>query len=122
MTFYLLNSPILTTYGKFTFEKIDVSQACEIIQKTIDQEGADAIVSAIGHESTARLLSQLLDHPIPANRIAITMTTGDQAVVIRLTQRLPEGKILGNEELKSIPFELGLLTCIEEWNSDENLR
>ena len=41
------------------------------------------------------------------------MKAGDTAVVIRLKQRLPEGKVLTNEHFREIGFEVGLLTCVE---------
>jgi hypothetical protein len=41
--------------------------------------------------------------------MAIKMQAGDKAVVFRLLSRLPEGKILSEDELKELPYEWGLL-------------
>ena len=56
-------------------------------------------ISAIGHQGTAELLSELLGMNIPVNRIAIRLDHGDRAIVIQLLERLPEGKILSREEI-----------------------
>jgi len=66
-------------------------------------------VSAVGHEATARFLSLLVGIEIPVNRVAVKMAAGDRAVVFRVLMRLPEGKVLGEEELRQVPFEFGLL-------------
>jgi len=101
---YLLNAPILTSYGYFLFEKITVEEAKEIIRNERED-----IVSAVGHEATAKIMSSLLDYPVIANRVAIIMEKGDKAIVFRLLERLPEGKVLSEEELTQLPYELGLL-------------
>jgi len=53
-----------------------------------------------------------LDLDIPLNRISITMQPGDNALILRILQRLPEGKVLNTEELQQLPFEIGLLKRI----------
>ncbi|WP_297216933.1 DUF1874 domain-containing protein, partial [Thermoplasma sp.] len=65
--------------------------------------------SAIGHEGTAKVLSDLTGFSIPVNRVAIRMQPGDKALVFRLLDRLPEGKVLTEEELRQLKFELGVL-------------
>jgi hypothetical protein len=37
------------------------------------------------------------------------MHPGDKAIVFQVLQRLPEGKVLSEEELKAVPYRLGLL-------------
>ena len=98
---YLLNTPILTEYGEYSFKKISKEEAIE--------EMGYGFVSAIGHEGTANLMSQLTGMTIPVNRVAIKMQPGDKAVVFRVLTRLPEGKVLSYEELSQIPYEFGLL-------------
>lgn len=99
---YLLNSPIFTAYGDWTFEgPLPVEAAQEI--------AAGGFTSAIGHSGAAQVLSLLLGTEVPVNRIAIAMQPGDRALVLRLLTRLPEGAVLDQNAMKDIPWELGLL-------------
>jgi hypothetical protein len=98
---FVLNTPILTEYGSYEFRKTDLPE----VKALLSQEFA----SAIGHEGTATLMTQLTGITIPANRIAIKMQSGDLAIVFRVLTRLPEGKVLSDEELAAIPYEFGIL-------------
>jgi len=99
---YILNSPVLTSYGRYSFYPLEVEEARQILS-------TQPFVSAVGHEGTAKVLSQLLGVSVPVNRIRIRMKKGDRAIVFRVLVRLPEGKVLSSEELSQIPYELGLL-------------
>jgi len=112
---FILNSPILTEYGSYEFYECSISRA----QGFIDEE----TVSAIGHQATADVLSEILGETIPCNRIQVKMQPGDAALVFRLKERLPEGKILSAEELKKLDYDLGLLYMYkdeDDENNDEN--
>lgn len=103
MTTYIINAPVLTNYGDWRFEgPLSVAQASQVLQ--------DGFVSAIGHEASANKIKRLLSIDISANRIHVALGVGDRALIFRLLQRLPEGKVLNDEELDSVPFELALLT------------
>ena len=103
---YLLNTPILTSYGHFEF-----SGPLSITE--VKQALAGGYKSAIGHQATADLLSQLLEQPIEANREAIHMAVGDRAVIFRLKQRIAEGVVLSQQELGALPTEFSLLTKVK---------
>jgi len=59
-------------------------------------------VSAVGHESTAKLLSELLGVEIKPNRIFVDMKLCDEALAVQFLERLPEGKVLSKEELEEL--------------------
>jgi hypothetical protein len=66
---------------------------------------SDYFISAIGHDSTAKFLSQLLGIEIPANRIQVNLKEDDLLIVAQLLERLPEGKILTLEEIQKFPIK-----------------
>lgn len=102
---YLLNSPVLTNYGDFRLAgPLNLSQVQELL--------ADGFVSAIGHAGTADLLSVLLGLPVPVVRQRVALKPGERALVLRLTTRLPEGRILSADDLAQIPYEFALLTSL----------
>lgn len=67
--------------------------------------------SAIGHESTASLVSQLLGMIIPMNRIQLKLKSGDRILIFQLLSRLPEGKIIfDDDELRKISYDWFVVT------------
>ena len=104
MTTYVLNTPILTSYNNYSFSgPIGVNEARALLE--------EGFVSAVGHEATAAFMTSVLGVEVPTHRVAINMSPGDKALVMRLKGRLPEGKILNETELAAIPYELGVLAC-----------
>jgi len=67
--------------------------------KALLQEG---FVSAVGHESTARVLSSLLGTDVPFNRVQISVEEGDVIISFQFLVRLPEGKVLGDDEVLAL--------------------
>jgi hypothetical protein len=63
------------------------------------------IISIIGHDATAKFISQLTGVSIPVNRAEVKLKKGEAVLVFQLLQRLPEGKILTEEEITKIPHK-----------------
>ena len=63
---------------------------------------SEPFTSSVGHESTARLMSKLLDIYIPVQRTSIKLKDGDELIVFQLKLRLPEGKTLSEPELEEL--------------------
>ncbi len=103
-TLYILNSPIMTSYGMYSLRPIDRSMAIQILASYNFK-----FISAVGHKETAQFLSKLLGIHVPENRRKISMRTGDVAIVLRLKERLEEGVVLTEEEILRTPHELALL-------------
>ena len=103
----ILNTSILTSYGAYSFEPLPLEQARKLLR---DYQTDDRVIqSAIGHQSTADLLSMLLEFPVGVNRIEFKQTTDDVALVFKPKQRVGEGRVLTREELEAIGYEFGLL-------------
>jgi len=77
------------------FKKISLEKARELVKEK-------EFISFVGHPSTAEVMSKLLGIEIPANRISVELDMGDEVLVMSLNQRLPEGKVLGKEELEEL--------------------
>ncbi len=107
MTCYLLNAPILTDYGRWSFTgPMDLQAAQDFLRR-------QNCVSAIGHAATAQYLTELLGLEISVARRAITMSAGDVAIVFWLRERLSEGAVLGIDDLRQHGGDFGLLERLE---------
>jgi len=88
----------------YEYEAITLDQAKDLVST---KEG---FLSAIGHESTASIISTLLGVDCPMNRVMYQQQPGEVAVVFKLDGRPPEGVILSKEEIEKIGFSWGKLT------------
>jgi hypothetical protein len=98
----ILNTSILTAYGQFEYIPLTLEKAKELVQSLSFQ-------SAIGHESTAQIISTLLNVSCPVNRINYMQQIGDLALVFKLNGRPAEGKILTQEEIEKMGYSWGLI-------------
>jgi hypothetical protein len=82
--------------------------SCEVRVYNLSLEQAEqyvcgnAHISHIGHEGTARVLSQLLGEDIPMSREP--WDGSGVGIAFQLTQRLGEGQILTEEEVRALPY------------------
>ncbi len=100
---YLLNALPLSMLAK---------PEATIHVKQIDRDTARIItdgrevVSYIGHEATAQIMSVVLMRPVAVNRAQLKLTEGE-AIIIALTSRLPEGAVIKSpEDLAKIGYQL----------------
>lgn len=107
MKLAVLNTSILTTEGTFTLKDITLEEARNLVTE-------NEILSAVGHQSTADILTTLLETEIPMNRIQFAQETGQKALVFKLNGRPEEGKILTAEEIEAIGYKFQLLTKISD--------
>lgn len=103
MKLAVLNTTIATTDGSYKIKTISLIEAIELVKSS-------EIDSAVGHESTAAIASELLDVSIPVNRQYFEQKEGQQALVFKLKGRAPEGVILSREEIEKIGYEFKLMT------------
>lgn len=102
----ILNTSILTAEGTYKLTDIDVDTARMLVHtREID--------SAVGHQSTAEIMTTLLDKEIPVNRQMFSQQPGQQALVFKLNGRPQEGKILTADEIEQIGYKFQLLERID---------
>lgn len=102
----ILNTSILTVEGEYKLENITLEQAKELVStSTLD--------SAVGHQSTADIMTELLEVEIPMNRQMFVQEKGQKSLVFKLNGRPEEGKILTREEIETIGYKFQLLTRVD---------
>lgn len=101
--YYVMNSPVMPNNGKYDQSSVTIEKVKFILKN-------NPFISAIGHQSTADLLSKLTDISIPVNRIAVSLKDGDIMIVFKLKTRLSEGTILNEEELAKLEYEFSYVT------------
>ncbi len=98
----IFNGPICTTNGLYRLSDLSAAEAKKLLK-------ADGFISAVGHEASAQVLSELLGVEISMNRIQYSQSAGQKAIVLNLNYRAPEGRVLSREEMLEVGFELKLL-------------
>ena len=102
----ILNTSILTAFGDFAYHPCSLQEAKTLANSKYETH---SLQSAVGHQSTADILTALLGVPVPMNRIQYTQSPGEIALVFKLKGRPPEDVILTVEEMEGIGYEFGLL-------------
>lgn len=90
--------------GIRTLEGITAQQAAEML--TIS-----GFTSAVGHASTAQVLSEKLGIPVEMNRFSVAPTNGDILIVGAFTppRRLNEGELFSEAEILACPVNFCLI-------------
>ena len=105
MKLAILNTTIATTDGTYEIKSISLDEAKELINK--NQGNLD---SAVGHQSTADVMTTLLNNEVPMNRQMFLQKPGQVALVFKLNGRPPEGKILTPVEIEEIGYSFKTMT------------
>lgn len=103
----LLNTSICTNAGTYRLVDLTLEEAQELIV-----ENKDNLLSAIGHASTAQIMTELLDTEIEVNRIQFSQQENQKALVFKMLGRPEEGKILTKEEIEEMGYKFQLLERI----------
>jgi hypothetical protein len=98
----ILNTSIATADGTYTLRTVTLDEALTLI-------GGGPILSAVGHESTAQILTALLGREVAVNRIQFEQEAGQVALVFKLNGRAPEGRILTADEVAAIGYTLKIM-------------
>ncbi len=100
---YLLNAMPLSMLAK-PEAIIHVKQIDRDTARLLTEERE--VVSFIGHEATAQIMSVVLMRPVAVNRAQLKLTEGE-AIIITLTSRLPEGAVIRSaEDLAKVGYQL----------------
>lgn len=101
----LFNGPIITANGTFRMTDLGVEKARRLVQR-------HGFVSAIGHDASARVLSDILQVSVPKKRIEYKQAVGQKAIALKLNVRPPEGEVLNRVEMHEVGFSLKLIERI----------
>lgn len=99
----ILNGAIITADGDYSCRTISLEKARQLIKS------APGIISAIGHQATAEILTDILETEVLMNRINFVQETGQQALIFKLNTRPPEGAILSRSDIETCGYVFQLL-------------
>ncbi len=103
MTLALLNTSIITSEGLYSLKNISLEEARTLARSAVELD------SAIGHASTAQIMTTLLGVDVPVNRQMFAQKVGQSALVFKLNGRPEEGRILTAKEIETIGYKWQLL-------------
>ena len=108
VTLYLLNTTVVPcgSDGIWDIKTLPLASAKNLLTRT---SPATVYTSAVGHESTALVMAELLGVQVPVNRIQVSPKVGDKLLCFKLKQRAPEGVILSVEEIEELGYEWVLM-------------
>jgi len=101
-----LNGTVATTNGIYRISDIDFETARRLVKES-------PYISAIGHEGTAEIMTELLGVEIAFNRIQFEQKVNQIAIVFKLNKRPIEGVILSRQEVIEVGYSLKLMERLE---------
>ena len=108
VTLYLLNTTVVPcgSDGIWGVATLPLASAKSLLAHA---SPATVYTSAVGHESTAAIMAELLGVQVPVNRIQVVPALGDKLLCFKLKQRGPEGVILNRDEIEQLGYEWVLM-------------
>lgn len=106
--FYILNafspSMLKDVTATVKFIKVSQAEARAVFNEIGDvwETRRETFTSAIGHEGTAKIVSNILYTEIPFNRQQISLISEDRGLIFTLSFRPEEGKVYDYIELCSL--------------------
>lgn len=98
----VLNTSILTEAGEYKLVDISLQEAKEIVS-------TNELDSAVGHQSTADIMTTLLGVEVKMNRQMFSQQVGQSCLIFKLNGRPAEGAILSVEEVETMGYKFQLL-------------
>ncbi len=89
----------LSTPMNIRFSRVNIEEFCSEINEAIR---GNSLINAIGHKATVSLVNSLCGTNLTENRISITINSAEEVLIVTVSERLPEGKILSEEEIKAL--------------------
>ena len=102
----LLNTSIITTDGEYTLTTVTLEEA------RMQVAAATSLDSAIGHQSTADIMTTLLGVQVETNRQQFVQQVGQAALVFKLRGRPEEGVVLTAEQIAGIGYDFKILVRV----------
>jgi hypothetical protein len=109
----LYNTSIITDYGIYKYWPVALDDVIAIVRNEENLGRFEHIISCIGHQAVAEILSDLLDYKVEVNRNNLKQTADDLAIVFKLNSRVEEGRILNRQEVEDIGYSFGFLKKLE---------
>ena len=102
----IFNGTVATTNGLYRVSDLSIRDAKKLLRE-------NGYISAIGHESTAKIISELMGMDIPMNRIDFAQMVGQKAVVFKLNRRPKEGTVLSRAQVEEVGYSFKLMERLE---------
>jgi hypothetical protein len=108
---YIVNTTVIPCGADGIWEATTLSLESARLNIRDNRGATTQWTSAIGHESTALVVSKLLGIDVPVNRAQVKPVPGDKLLCFKLKKgRAPEGVILNQKQIEEMGYEWVLMT------------
>jgi len=103
MVTYLVNAFSLNMVNTdrlyMRIDRVDADKFCSELRTRIDN---NELQNAIGHDSTMAIVNSLCSVNMNVNRVSVKANDNDELLIIMIGERLQEGKVLSENEIKEM--------------------